>query len=477
MSYDPPNEFSYSASGELKTSQSLPIIQISATYGTRPQQTLVTVQGTDATAGVTDDKFKVESGTDPSGLASILSARIARYRAGQGLYARFSALFSAGVQGSYQIAGFVTSENGMGFGRINGQFGIIHYYGGIPESQILTLTAIDAGAQTVTVSGTDYPVTLTGVTAEENAYQIAEQLNPLIAAYDVSSNGVTVVFQGVLPEVAGAFAYTGTGTFAQVAIGKPVTTNFIPQSLWNRDPASWLVPSFGNIYSVQFQYLGFGNINFYVYDPETSKPLLVHVIEWANSTISANTSNPNLRIGWLARNVGGTTPVTVEGGSAAVFLEGIRKLDGYQVSVSHDQIGIDVNGYTNIIAVRNRSLFADRQNRIEAFPTFINLNVTATAKVGFFDILIDPVFSGFMEWNYVDEANSVIEYAVNGVEVTGGRSVGAVVLPPNQPATIVLNSSLGTDAAIAPNSTIAIVGRSTQNVGDFQASITLEQDD
>jgi len=169
--------------------------------------------------------------------------------------------------------------------------------------------------------------------------------------------------------------------------------------------------------------------------------------------------------------------VTVEGGSAAVFLEGIRKLDGYQVSVSHDQIGIDVNGYTNIIAVRNRSLFADRQNRIEAFPTFINLNVTATAKVGFFDILIDPVFSGFMEWNYVDEANSVIEYAVNGVEVTGGRSVGAVVLPPNQPATIVLNSSLGTDAAIAPNSTIAIVGRSTQNVGDFQASITLEQDD
>ena len=425
------------AFGDLKAEKMTPITQISAEYGLLSQVLTVIDAGASGTTSVIDNKFTSQSGTAADGVAAILSLRLLTYRPGQGALARFTALFTTGVANSRQLAGLITAENSFAFGYNGANFGIIHTHDGESEYQELTITTPAAGAEnaTITVDGIGYTVPLTAGTVQHNAFEIAESLTAQVPNYDFSSNNDQVLAQAVLNGPGGSFAFssaTAVAAWVQITVGVLPETDFTAQADWSEDPSSSLDPTKGNVYAIQVQYLGFGGVKFFREDPDTADFVLVHIIKYANTATLPIVTNPSFRIGWVSRNFGNTTNLTVSGASAAGFIEG-----EYAVSVppradDHDQLGVGTT-LTNIITFRNRLNFSGKRNRAELLPLILSLSTQAN-KSAFFQIIANPTFGGDMDFNYVDKAGSLMETAKDAVTISGGVLVGG--------ATVVAGSSI-----------------------------------
>lgn len=476
------------AFGELKVAGAAPITQISAQYGLLGGILTVTDSGSSGTNSVVDEKYVCQTGAAADGLASITTRRQLTYRAGQGALARFTALFDTGVPNSNQGAGLITAENLFVFGYIGEDFGIVHAFDGHDELQELTLTVAAAGAETatVTINGIAYPIALTGTgTTQGDAFELASLLQAAVPNYLFTSNDNQVVAQAVISMPQGSFAYSSTGTSAgawvQLVSGLMPTTNFIAQTNWNVDTrmsgdgVDILDPSKGNVYQIQFQYLGFGAINFFVEDSKTGSFVLVHQIQFANTSLVTSVSNPTFRVGWIARNLGNTTNLTVQGGSAAAFVEGLIFRDTTPRSSSHNQVAVSTS-LTNLLSFRNRITFFDKVNRAEVFPLLV-AGSTQSNKFAFFRILLNPTYSAPVNFEYEDKTSSIVEVATDAVTVSGGLEIGTLTIVAGSSQVLRFNEIINTVTAIYPGSTICIAAQiPTGAAADCQIAATWQED-
>ena len=283
----------------------------------------------------------------------------------------------------------------------------------------------------------------------------------------------------------GSFVYSSAGTsvgsWAQILAGSEASINFIPQANWNQDtrisadPNVNLDPTKGNVYQIKFQYLGFGAIDFYIEDRDSGDFVLVHRIKFANSSTSTSVSNPSFRVGWVARNVGNTSNVTVSGGSAAAFNEGIIYRDTPPRGQSNNQLSIGT-ALTNVLSLRNRATFSDKVNRAEIFPALLTVS-TQTNKFAFFRIILNPVYSAPVTFNYVDKSSSIAEVAFNSVTVSGGQELGVLTAEAGSPDKLVFNQAPGMSTQILPGDTWCIAAEiPTGAASDCQASLTSQDD-
>lgn len=415
----------FTAFGEQSTAEITPIVQISAQYGRTDDLNVVLSNG--GTIAVEDSLYKCVSGTNPIGLSALNALRKADYKPGQGLIGRASCVFDNPTAGTLQAVGLITSEDSLAFGYLGADFGILIATGGVVEAQELTLTVAGNGSETasVEVDGTVYNVPLAETTTEGNAYEIAAFLSPLVPPYLVSSNGNTVFFMNREPtSVNGAFSYsssgTSTGSFVQIAAGQDVSINLIPQSTWNKDVASWLDPQSGAVYEIKFSYLGFSAVNFYIKRPDTGENVLVHTLDYSGQ-VTPIVRNPTFRIGWVARNIGAPTSVTVMGASAMAANEGVVVSDessrGYSLL---DQTATTTE--TSIVGIRNRFHFGGIINRSVIKPELISV-ATDITRGALIRVWLNPTFSGPVTWNYIDEQNSIAEVMEDQVQITGGTLI------------------------------------------------------
>ena len=460
-----------SAYNEVLTVSPTPIIQITAQYGLVYEMLPVVANG--GVAGVTDNMFSASSGVDAAGFAAITSIKQLAYRGGQGLLCRLSALFTTGVADSLQAAGLITSENALTFGYIGDAFGIIITRYGVDEAQELTITVAAAGAETATgdLGGSPFSIDLTAGSIAHNCNEIAAGLTAQIPNYLFTANGATVYAISLLSQVEGAFSFSSTGTavgaWVQKAVGAGSEFEVIPQASWNRDTASFLDPTKGNVYTIRMQYLGFGNIEFSVEDPTTGHPILVHVLEYANANTRPSVSNPTFRIGWLAQNTGNTSDIVVRGGSGAGFIEGLSILDNAPRGLDNTAAAIG-STQTNIITIRNRAHFGDHLNRAVIRPLVLSLG-TDSSKGAIFTLTADATLDTDAEFSYIDKDTSLAEFTKDESPVTGGRVLasffvsasGAVPSLGEIETEIVPNSSLTLSVATVGAGTALMVGSAT----------------
>ena len=467
------------AFGELKVESVTPITQISAQYGLLTG--VLTVQDVEFSGAnyIEDNKFTCDSGIAADGLASITTLRQLSYRAGQGAMARFTAVFDTPVDLNTQAAGFITAENSFAFGYVGTSFGIIHAHNGLDESQELTLT-VAAGSEsaTATIDGTAYVVALSGVgTVQGDAFEISASLNAQVPNYTFTSNDNQVVAQALLPAPQGSFAYssagTSTGSWAQLVVGIEPTRDFIPQGLWNGSRFAGLNPQAGNVYQVQFQYLGFGAISFFIENSNTGEFDLAHQIKFANGNTVPSVSNPTFRVGWLSINSGNTSSVKVQGSSAGAFIEGEIIRDTPPRSTSHEQVGVTTT-LTNILSVRNRISFGGKVNRAEIFPQLVSAS-SQTNKAAFFKIILNPTYVTPVTFTYLDKSSSISEETETPSEVIGGQEIGSIVVTNTGSTIIRFNENQVT--AIYPGTTICIAAQmSSGAAADCQATATWQED-
>lgn len=467
MSNNVTKEPSITAYGEARSSEDTSQAQIDATYGLLDLTLTVTDSAASGTTTVVNDLFTCKTGTSATGLASILTLAQVSTRPGQGIIAKFDAVFSAGIADSQQAAGLITAENSYIFAFLGTAFGIAATHGGVSESQELTITTPASGGETasITVAGTVFSVPLTAGTIQHNAFEIANSLEAQVSNYNFTSNDDQVVAQSLLAGPQGAFAFsssTAVAAWVQDTAGVLAIIDFIPQTSWNVDPRTSgsgvdiLDPLTGNTYKIQVG-SNFGSVSFFVQDNDTGLMVLVHQIKNANKNTLPNVTNQTFRLGWLSQNLGSTIDLTTAGNAAGAFLEGRIKRSTPPRTEDNEQLAVGAT-LTNIITFRPRIHFGGKVNRAAVIPTQASLSTQAN-KSAFFEIVANPTFGGDLDFSYVDKENSIMEFATDSVAVIGGRLLGGKTVVAGSSETIEFNTTDLREFIALPGQVFSVAAR------------------
>jgi hypothetical protein len=422
---------SASAYGDTSVINPTPVAQINAVYGLGDQADAFLVNG--GTLNWDDAVFSLTTGTDPNGLSGVLSHRSVDYRPGQGLLCRFSCQFDDGVANNWQQAGFTSNTDSLMFAYDSTTFGILRGYAGFVEVQRLTLTTPASGSEnaSVTIDDIVYSVPLTAGTLNQNAQEIAAYLSANHPLDYITANEATVTYVSFLARSKGTFAFsssTAAGSWSQVAAGQIETREIIPQADWNRDTVPWLNPQKGNVYQIRAQWLGFGNIEFYVEDPDSGKLVLVHLLKYPNQYETPSLGNPSLKVGWFNGNVGSTVGSTMKGASAAGFVEGLLEYHSTPKTLTAENTAVGVPE-VNMVSLRSRWELGGRSNKIEVELSRLSAASEAT-KIVHIGLYRNASLPPTCVWHYVDEVESVVEYCDDTVTITGGELVATFALRP-----------------------------------------------
>ncbi|EJO5347269.1 hypothetical protein NRP93_001346 [Clostridium botulinum] len=261
------------------------------------------------------------------------------------------------------------------------------------------------------------------------------------------------------------FGYNGTDfSVLRIQNGTP---NWTSQTNWNVDkmdgsgPSGMsLDPTKGNVYTIQYQWLGFGVISFYITSTTTGQPILVHKIQYPNTAIVPSVYNPSFPLTAKVINNGNTSNIVLKTPSAMAFCEG----DGYsQAIVTRNSISNSVSLSTptdqNVLTLLNSSTFAGKTNRTHIRLDFISAT-TEGAKAVTFKLIRNASFGTSLTYNSINANTSVIQYSPTQTSATNGVQIFTFETPINSGAQLFLNSL---NINIAPGETITLQATSSNN--------------
>jgi hypothetical protein len=219
----------------------------------------------------------------------------------------------------------------------------------------------------------------------------------------------------------------------------------------------------GNIFQIQYQWLGFGAIRFGLENPETGKVAVVHTIDYANANPMPSILNPTLPCWAHAANTTNNTDIVMKMPCLAGFIEGEPAIVGVSNSVEGSKTGITTE--TNILTIRNKTTFKGQKNRSHVRLLLVSAGVESNKPV-IVRVYINATLGGSPSFGDVGP-NSMIEYDTAGTTVTGGNKIISqalgrtgnffiqsspntyLVLPPGYTATISAESTGATDASVS----------------------------
>lgn len=466
------------AFGELSIAQLSPYINLKAVKGLSERLIETYSSGTGSSAGVHDHlpgkEFEVESGTSVGGYGVLRSKKVMEYKSGVGNIARFTAKFSAPAALTTMRAGLQNIGNELAFGYNGTQFGILHRTGGRPEIRTLTLTqrATSSQTATVTLNDTAFTSAVTNSTIEQNAYEIAT--GNAYAGWRAYSIGSTVVFYSEsVGAKNGTYSLSSTGnlagSFSQMATGLTPTDTWIYQANWEvpltsgNDPFI-LDPSKGNVYQIQYQYLGYGEIRFFVENPNTGTFISVHKIKYANTNTSPSLDLPNFKIGIIAASLGGTTNVSVSTASMACFSESMEDFPGKVHSVISTATGV---GTTRNSLVSFRKVpFSDNVFNISDVKGLQFTFSSEGTNPVIVEVYLNATIAGVLRWNYIDEDVPLL-ISEDRSTITGGELIYAASVARSSNILIELKEL---DLYISDNDVLTFAVRTTS--GTSSASVS-----
>lgn len=229
------------------------------------------------------------------------------------------------------------------------------------------------------------------------------------------------------------FGYNGTS----FGINRRASSsdNYIPQSTWNKDKMDGtgtsrmtLDTTKGNVYKIQYQWLGFGAINFYIESQTTGDFVFVHQISYANQNTTQSVTNPSLPVTFSATNTSNATNIVVKVGSAAAFVEGDIQDIGLVNCINNQKTAVTTQ--VNLLTIRNNASFGGVSNKKFIQP--LHLSIANTSNVdGIFKLVFNTTLGGSPSYTDISTATSVVSYDTAGTTVTGGRLIAAYYLNGN----------------------------------------------
>lgn len=389
-----------SAFGERSVAEPTPIVQVQFPYNINTD--IWEVRDNNGTSSVLNDKANLSTGASANQTSSILTRNFLKYNAGQGALVRFTAVFTTGVANSTQYIGVGGTDDGYFFGYNGATFGILRRQGGRPETRRLEITtkSTNADSITITLDGDTKAVTVTDATATDvttTANEIAAtDFSNVGKGWEAHSMGEFVFFTSYTDSAkSGTYSLTdatsAAGTFSQSLAGVTTTETIVTQVNWSEDTLDGssdannpsgitLDTTKGNVYQIQYQWLGFGAISFFVEHGEEGVLHLVHIIKYANTATIPSVDNPTLPLYAAAINTSNTSDIVLQIGSMGGFVEGRNVLDGLPHSLSVEKTGIGTTE-TPVMTIHSHDLYQGVLNRVKIKMTHVSISVEGTKPV------------------------------------------------------------------------------------------------
>ena len=304
------------AFGELAIARLTPFIQQQFTYynGAMSTNNFFSIKlsgGGEVNGG--NGQMTLSSNTNEGSHAIYQSLKLTKYRPGQGTRFRGTVSFSPSRSNLIQVFGFGDSSSGFFFKDSGSGMTTVRRNGGRREIQKLEIITEPTADGTCIVTLDDIPNYVQILDADDLggvAYKIAN--SPDIPWADIGDgwfvwyDTTNVYFESIFSKD----TYTGTyslaagtatstdGTFTQLVAGVNHNETSVARASWD-DPCDGTVAmpvtdfSFGNVYQILFQWLGYGQITYSMENSETGRFANVYKIKYTNSTGVPTVTEPN----------------------------------------------------------------------------------------------------------------------------------------------------------------------------------------
>jgi len=287
------------------------------------------------------------------------------------------------------------------------------------------------------------------------------------------------------------FGYNGTSFGALYRHNS--TDTWIPQSTWNYDTmlgggasGKILVPTNLNVYQIKFQYLGGGNIFYYVLNDFTGSWVLVHMVKNAGNLTAPNLRNPSMPVRFEARNTTNTSALVIKSASVGQFLEGQRRFLGPRGALDALNTSVADLTQTNIMAFRNATTFNGTPNyaivHIRQISFSANKSPQPSGCVNL-RIIRNPTttFASFTPYSgstadggvTITSGNSVMSSNVVASSISGGQTTYTSTLSIGDSQTIDVTEL---DVNIYPGDVICFVAYSSVNAVTVGTSTVWNED-
>lgn len=437
MAYKPFIEPDKTAFGEQSVAELTPVVQLHFPYNLN--EFLVETRLNNGAATVDSNRLKLSTGAAANQSAQLLSKRAVTYQPGQGGLWRGTAVFTAGAANSTQYIGIGSSSDGYFFGFNGTAFGIMRRQGGSPEVRTLTISAKATTAENITItldSDADATVAVTDASATDATTTANE-----IAAHDYSNlgqgwtahaMGASVRFESYnAASQTGTYSLSGTapvaGTFAQSLAGAAPTETVVAQTAWSEDKMAGSGPSGmtldqtkGNVFQIKYQWLGYGEIAFFIENSATGRFQLVHRIQYANSVVVPSVDNPTLPLCAAVKNTSNTTDMIMFVGSMGGFIEGKETELGVRRGASSGEVTVGTTELP-LLTIHNRIIHNSVINRKRIRLAFAVLSNDGT-KSGTIKFKTNATLTG-ASFSDIDASNSVVRTDTTASAITAATGI------------------------------------------------------
>lgn len=415
--------------GEVAVAEPTPIVQLQFAYNINEK--LATTRLNGGSASVSGGLLSLSTGASANREATLLSHRPIKYSSGEGGKVMFTALYTTGAADSTQWLGIGTPSDGFFFGFNGTAFSILRRQGGAPETRILTVSTKSSTAEDITITlNSDALATVavtdgadTTVTANEIAAADYSGVGPGWVAH---SMGSTVIFTSFEASAQGgtytlSSASTAVGTFALGVTGATPTETVVALADWSEGSLPFtLDPTKGNVFMIQYQWLGFGMITYLIENPDTGRFIPVHKIKYANSAVIPSLNNPSLPLCAVVKNAANTSDIVLKSSSMAGFTEGKIESHVPPSSISANKAAIGTSE-TPVLSIHNHTIYQGVLNRVEVDILALSISVDGT-KPAIVRIRHNPTLVG-ASFSDIDANTTVLRSDNSATSASGGEAI------------------------------------------------------
>lgn len=422
------------AFGELSIAELTPVFQGEFSYNINTK--LWSIHTNTGTATVDSNRAKLSTGAGANQSTAVLTRTPIKYHPGQGALIRYTTIYTTGVANSIQMMGVGDSGDGYFFGYNGADFGVLRRVGGNPEIRTLTITTKSTTAEDITITldgDADVNVTVTDATAGDvttTANDIAtHDFSNLGRGWSVHTEGPKVIFTSYnsTPRT-GTYSLSGAstavGTFARTLAGVTPTDTWTTQANWNGDTMDGagnsgmiLDQTKGNIYQIRYQWLGFGDVEYYIKSQATNEWTKVHTISYANQNTTPSVYNPSLPICAMVENTSNTSDIVMYTSSVGGFIEG-KTNGGHVHHGAENAITSITTTELPILTIHNKEIYQSKINRNQIKLIFADISCEHTKPMRIrFRFNATLTGASFVD---VDTNDSMMSEDTSATAVSGG---------------------------------------------------------
>lgn len=477
---------SVSAFGETSIAPNTPVFGSDAVYGIVDQLAKADSHS-GGTASASGGMFVCQSGSSAQGEAYIQSDHPLTYHPGVGSMCRFTAMFEVpSVTTSQQLAGLSNVENFLQVGyRESTTFGVHFGTGGTTQVHKFTVTtgASVGESITITLDGETKAVT---VTANNDTAETAWEIGS--ADYSATGSGWKAYAEGAIvyfiseraEDLDGTYSLSGeTGDLAitiaeEIAGSAPTVTSV---TAFDVDPLDGtgssgmtIDPTKLNVYQIQYQYLGAGDIEFFIENPETGKLTLFHRFQYANANTTPHLANPTMFFRLEAYNGTGTDDVTCKSASFGGFHQGAENQLGPRYGADFTKATIGTT-FVPILSLKGSALFGSRASLAESHIERLGFSCDGT-KGAVVAIIRDGTLDNAANFSLMD-ASSATMVDTDATTITGGHDMMELGVATGTNLTI---GDLDQTLTFDRDEIITIAAKSTSSTTDVTATVVVHEE-